>query len=204
VGFYSRVIFPRLCDWALSQPFVAQQRQQLLAAAGGDVLEIGFGTGLNLPHYPARVRKLTAVDPNAGMHRLAQRRIRQTCIEGDQILLEGERLPFKESTFDCVVSTFTLCSVADANRVLSEVFRVLKPTGRFLFLEHGLSPDPDIQHWQLRLNWLQMRLGDGCRLDRNIKEMIVAQPFSSVECSEFYLDRSPKTHGYVYRGLAAK
>jgi ubiquinone/menaquinone biosynthesis C-methylase UbiE len=204
VGFYSRVIFPRLCDFFLDQPFVAEHRRQLLAAAGGDILEIGFGTGLNLPNYPNGTRRITTVDPNVGMHRLAQRRIQQTGIEVDQRVLSSERLPFKETTFDCVVSTFTLCSVADVNQALSEVFRVLKPTGRFLFLEHGLSPEPAVQKWQHRLNWLQMRLGDGCRLDRNMKQLVAAQPYSTVESSEFYLEKSPKTHGYIYRGIATK
>src|SRR5262245_39889632 len=204
MGFYSRVIFPRLCDWALSQPFIAEQRRRLLAEAGGEILEIGFGTGLNLPNYPSSVREIAAVDPNVGMHRLAQRRIKQTGIEVEQHLLSGERLPFRESTFDCVVSTFTLCSVADPHQTLSEVFRVLKPTGRFLILEHGLSPEPDVEKWQRRLNWLQQWLGDGCHLDRNMQELVATEPFSSTDLDEFYLEKTPKTHGYIYRGSAVK
>jgi ubiquinone/menaquinone biosynthesis C-methylase UbiE len=113
-------------------------------------------------------------------------------------------LPFGDITFDCVVSAFTLCSVADANQTLGEVFRVLRPSGQFLFLEHGLSPEPDVQMWQRRLNWLQSGLGDGCRLDRDIKRIVATQPFSSIDCSEFYLEKSPKTHGYTYRGSATK
>jgi ubiquinone/menaquinone biosynthesis C-methylase UbiE len=119
-------------------------------------------------------------------------------------VVSGERLPFADSTFDCVVSTFTLCSIEDVSRALAEVYRVLKPSGPFLFLEHGLSPEPQVRKWQHRLNWLQMRLGDGCRLDRNIKDLITAQPFAAVEVAEFYLDETPKTHGYMYRGTAKK
>jgi ubiquinone/menaquinone biosynthesis C-methylase UbiE len=176
VGFYSQVIFPHLCDLLLSRPFVSKHRQQLLAHASGNVLEIGFGTGLNLPHYPERVRKITTVDPNAGMHRLAQQRVRKSKIEVDQRVLSGERLPFENGTFDCVVSTFTLCSIADVGQALSEVYRVLKSGGKFLFLEHGLSPEPTIRKWQRRLNWLEMRFADGCRLDRNMKDLVAAQP----------------------------
>ena len=111
MGFYSRLIFPRLCDFALDRPLVAAHRRQLLAGCHGNVLEIGLGTGLNLPHYPESIRRITAVDPNLGMHRLAQRRIKQTGIEVDQRIASSERLPFEDHTPDCVVSTFTLCTI---------------------------------------------------------------------------------------------
>jgi ubiquinone/menaquinone biosynthesis C-methylase UbiE len=204
VGLYSQVIFPRLCDFLLSKPFVARHRRELLAHASGDVVEIGFGTGLNLPYYPEQVRKLTAVDPNPGMHRLAQKRVGRSGVEVDQRVLSGERLPFEDNCFDCAVSTFTLCSIENVSQALAEVYRVLKPGGRFLFLEHGSAPEPKVQKWQRRLNWLQMRLADGCHLDRNMKELVAAQPFSPVEVEEFYLEGTPKTHGYLYRGLAVK
>jgi SAM-dependent methyltransferase len=204
VGLYSQVFFPRLCDFLLDHPLVAGYRRELLAKVGGAILEIGFGTGLNLPHYPARVRKITTVDPNAGMQRRAQRRIEQTGIGVDQRVLGGEQLPFNDSTFDCVVSTWTLCSIQRVEQALHEIYRVLKPGGRFLFLEHGLSPEPRVQKWQRRLNWLQMWVGDGCRLDRNVRELVGAEPFSAVEVGEFYMAKMPKTHGYMYRGTATK
>jgi len=204
VGFYSRVIFPRLCEMALSKPYVARHRQELLSRVDGRILEIGFGTGLNLPHYPGHVRKITTVDPNPGMHRQAQKRIEQSQIEVDRRLLSSEQLPFDEGTFDCVVSTFTLCSIEDVNRAIGEVQRVLRPDGRFLFLEHGLSPDPEVRKWQRRLNWLQRHLADNCRLDRNMRELISSRPFSSVEAIEFYLEQVPRTHGCVYQGVAVK
>ena len=204
MGFYSRVIFPRLCDLLLNRPLVARHRRDLLAHASGEVLEIGFGTGLNLPHYPAHVRKIVTVDPNLGMQRLAQRRVRQTEIRVDQRVGSSESLPFADSSFDCVVSTFTLCSIDDVGRALGEAYRVLKPGGRFLFLEHGLSPEPSVQRWQRRLNWLEMRLADGCRLDRDIRALVAAQPFASLTIDEFYLEKTPKTHGRIYRGIARK
>lgn len=204
MGFYSHVIFPRLCDLLLNRPFVATHRQRLLATAHGDVLEIGFGTGLNLPHYPAAVHTITAVDPNAGMHWLAQRRVRRSRIEVHQRVLNGERLPFEDNRFDCVVSTFTLCSIVNVGQALSEVYRVLRRGGRFLFLEHSLSPDPSVQKWQHRLNWLEMRIADGCRLDRSIRELVAAQPFRTLSVEVAYLVHMPKTHGYIYRGIAIK
>jgi ubiquinone/menaquinone biosynthesis C-methylase UbiE len=204
VGFFSQRIVPRLCDLLLNKSLLARHRRGLLAQAHGDVLEVGFGTGLNLPYYPERVHKLTAVDPNPGMHRLAEKRVRQAGIEVDQQVLSGERLPFGDSRFDCAVSTFTLCSIEDVAQALREVYRVLISGGTFLFLEHGLSPEPGVQKWQRRLNWLQVRLANGCHLDRDMKALVAAQPFASVEVEEFYLERTPRTHGYLYRGVATK
>jgi len=204
VGFYSRVIFPRLCDYGLDRPFVAEQRQHVLASASGNVLEIGFGTGLNLPHYPASVCKVTTIDPNAGMNRRAAQRIRQSKIEVECHQSTGERLPFADASFDTAVSTFTLCSIPNVHAALAELYRVLKPGGSFLFLEHGLSPAPSVQKWQRRLNGLPRWFADGCHLDRNIKQLVEQQPFSSVACDEFYLAEAPRTHGYLYRGSATK
>ena len=204
MSFFSHVIVPRLCDFLMNKSLLVRHRRELLAGAYGDVLEIGFGTGLNLPYYSERVHKLTAIDPNPGMHRLAQKRIKQRRIEVDQHVLKGERLPFEDSRFDCAVSTFTLCSIEDVAQALREVYRVLKSGGKFLFLEHGLSPEPRVQKWQHRLNWLQVRLANGCHLDRDMKALVVAQPFAPVEVEEFYLERTPRTHGYLYRGVATK
>ena len=204
MGFYSRVIFPLLWEVALNQPFVAKHRHDLLSQASGEILEIGFGTGLNLPHYPEQVRKITVVDPYPGMHRKAERRIENSGFEVDQRLISGEQLPFDDGTFDCVVPTFTLCSIDDVRRAVGDVYRVLRPGGRFLFLEHGLNPDPKVQTWQHQLNWLQRDLADNCNLDRNVRELVSSQPFSSVESAEFYLERTPRTHGYVCQGVAVK
>lgn len=204
MGFFSQVVVPRLCDFLLNTSLLARHRRQLLTAARGDVLEIGFGTGLNLPYYHEGVHKLTTVDPNPGMRRLAQRRVRKSKIEVDRRVLSGERLPFEGNRFDCAVSTFILCSIEDVAQALREVYRVLKSGGKLLFLEHGLSPEPGVQKWQRRLNWLQVRLANGCHLDRNMKALVFAQPFASVEIQEFYLERTPKTHGYLYQGTAVK
>lgn len=204
MGIYSQIVFPCLCDLLLNRPFVAKHRRELLAHACGEILEIGFGTGLNLPHYSSHVRKITTVDPNTGMHRLARKRVKKSGIEVDQRILSSERLPFDDGAFDCVVSTFTLCSINDVERALVEIHRVLKPGGQFLFLEHGLSPEPNVQKWQRRLNWLEIVLADGCHLDRDIERLVTAQPFSSVEVTTFYLEGTPKTHGYMFQGIAVK
>jgi SAM-dependent methyltransferase len=138
------------------------------------------------------------------MQPLALRRSRTSGVRVDHHLVRGEQLPFAHRVFDCVVSTFTLCSIDDVARALAEVQRVLTPGGRLLFLEHGLAPEPWVQRWQRRLNWLEGRLGDGCRLDRAIPELVAAQPFASVQSRAGYLGGVPKTHGYLYQGMATR
>ena len=204
MGFYSNYLFPWLCELTLNNPDVAGQRRQLLSSVVGSVLEIGFGTGLNLPYYPPDICKITTVDPNPGMSRKAQRRIKESLIEVEHYQLRSEPLPFADASFDSIVSTFTLCSIADVGGAMRELFRILKPEGKFLFLEHGLGPDIGVQKWQHRLNGIQRWFGDGCNLNRNIREIVDTQPFSKVDSMEMYLQKMPKTHGYVYRGLARK
>ena len=201
---YSREILPRLCDFALNTARLAKYRRQLLTHAAGDILEIGFGTGLNLPHYPQAIRTITAVEPNPGMLRLAQGRIRRSEIAVYAHVLSGEHLPFHDGQFDCAVSTFTLCSFGNISQGLREIYRVIKPGGTFLFLEHGLSPDVSVQKWQRRLSGLQARLAGGCHLDRNMKALIGAQPFASLHVEEFYLPAALRTHGYIFLGKAQK
>jgi ubiquinone/menaquinone biosynthesis C-methylase UbiE len=204
VGFYSQVIYPRLCDLCMRQEFLARYRQELLVGASGDILEIGFGTGLNLPYYPPHVRRITAIDPSPGMHKKAKERIARSGIEVDLQVLDCQSVPFDKDRFDCVVSSWTLCSIDDVERAMAEVYRVVRPGGHFLFLEHGLSPELSVQKWQRRLNWLQMRLAEGCRLDRNIRAIVAGQPFTSMQVDEFYAGTFPKTHNYMFRGAAMK
>jgi len=203
MGWYARVLFPRFLDFFISAPPLACCRQALLANVQGDVLEVGFGTGLNLPYYPSHIRRLTTVDVNPGMHALAQQRIRQSPISVDYRILNGESLPMLDHTFDSVVSTWTLCSIKNVARALREIRRVLKPEGRFFFVEHGLSDDPRVQRWQHCLNPLQKRIADGCHLNRNMRELIAAQQFHLVELRQFYIDSYPKILGYMYQGIAA-
>jgi SAM-dependent methyltransferase len=202
--FYERVLFPRLCDLLLRSPRIMHERRLLLASAAGRILEIGFGTGLNLPCYPHGVRDLTTLDSNPGMHVLARRRIRRTGIRVDHHLASGEQLPFADVTFDCVVSTFTLCSIDGVEQAIREGHRVLVPGGRFLFLEHGASPHVSVQRWQRRLNPFQMWLGGGCRLDRDFSALLAPPRFAHLEVTETDLPGVPPTHGHLYRGAAVK
>ena len=203
MGFYSRVILPYLLDFSLSDPISTKYRKQVLSEVSGEVLEIGFGTGLNLPHYPENIEKITTIDPNPGMNRLAQKRIESSTITVDNRLLNSENLPFPENSFDSIVSTWTLCSIAKIDKAISELYRVLKPHGKFYFIEHGLSNDPKIQVWQNRLNPIQKKIGDGCHLNRNIKK-IVEKQFKILTIEQFYAREPPKFLGYHYKGIATK
>lgn len=200
---YSRWLFPRLIDLAMSSDPFPQYRREVLADVSGDVLEIGFGTGLNLPHYPESVRAITTVDVNPGMSAIAQRRIEASNITVHQHVLNGESLPMADDSFDSVVSTWTLCSIANVDQALREIGRVLKPSGTFFFIEHGLSSDPAIQTWQHRLTPVQKIVADGCHLDRNIQQLVERQ-FEGVIVTQFWAKDLPAIAGYFYKGAARK
>jgi len=203
MGFYSTIVLPRLLDRVMSNPEMAKYRQILLKDVEGDVLEIGFGTGLNLAYYPHHIDKITTVDPNPGMNKLAEKRIQISEIGVENHVLNGERLPMESNSFDSVISTWTLCSIAQVNQALQEIHRVLKPGGKFFFIEHGLSDDPKIQTWQNRLNPLQKIIGDGCNLNRNI-QALVEQHFETVTLERFEMESLPRVGSYTYKGVAVK
>ncbi|EDX85517.1 Methyltransferase domain family [Synechococcus sp. PCC 7335] len=203
MGVYSSVIFPRLMELSMSSESMTGYRQQLLAKVSGNVLEIGFGTGLNLPHYPETVNALTTVEPNEGMNAIAQKRIEASPINVNTTSLNGEALCLPDESFDNVVCTWTLCSIPNAEKALSEVYRVLKSGGKFFFIEHGLSDEQTIQTWQNRLTPIQRIVGSGCRLNRKI-DQLVADVFDEVAVEEFYADNLPKIMGYFYQGIATK
>ncbi|MBE9156057.1 class I SAM-dependent methyltransferase [Nodosilinea sp. LEGE 06152] len=203
MGLYNERILPYLIDLSMTGSTLERYRRDVLAEVSGEVLEIGFGTGLNLPYYPDRVRQIVTVDPSPGVHHLAQKRIKASPITVDHRMLSGEALPMADGTFDSVVSTFTLCSIPDIEQALAEIHRVLKPGGRFFFVEHGLSPEPGIQTWQNRLTPLQKRIAGGCHINRNMRQLI-EQQFDQVELDAGYAEKIPKVAGYFYQGVATK
>ncbi|MFQ4145268.1 class I SAM-dependent methyltransferase [Chlorogloeopsis sp. ULAP02] len=203
MGFYSQRILPYLLDWSLSDSSLAKYRQEVLAGVKGEVLEIGFGTGLNLSYYPEHIHKIITVDVNPGIHGLAQKRIQTSSITVDHKVLNGENLPMTDHTFDSVVSTWTLCSIENVEQALREIYRVLKPGGKFFFVDHGLSHEPEVQVWQNRLTPLQKRIAGGCHFNRNIRQLIESQ-FDIVSLEEFYAEKTPKIMGYFYKGVATK
>ncbi len=204
MGFYSDVLFPWGMNWVMSGEEFQKQRHAVLQSVSGKILEIGFGSGLNLPHYPQSVKQLVAVDPNAGMGRYTQQQMLKSDIDVECKVLGGESLPMPNESFDTVVSTWTLCSIKNIEQALLEVKRVLKPGGQFIFLEHGLSPDKKVSRWQHRLNGLQKIIGDGCHLNRDMRQLIGDTGFSDMEIENYYFPNAPRFIGYMYRGIAKK
>ena len=204
MSFYSKTVFPWLMEKGLSAPAVVEQRQMLLKGVRGDILEIGFGTGLNLPYYPAQVRKIYALEPQIGPNRAAQRRLAASPIEVAFYPLGAERMPFDENAFDCVVSTWTLCSIPQVQQALTEIRRVLRPGGRFLFLEHGLSDDATVQAWQHALTPGYRIFACGCHLDRDIARLVMDSGLVVEQMERNYMKETPRFSGYFYRGCAVK
>ncbi|NJL97805.1 MAG: class I SAM-dependent methyltransferase [Synechococcaceae cyanobacterium RM1_1_27] len=202
MGWYGKYVFPRLLDRSMADPVYEGYRRDLLADAQGSILEIGFGTGLNLGCYPTTVQSITAVDINPGMNPMAQRRIQQSGIQVDLQVLDAQHLPMPDQQFDTVVSTWTLCSIPHLALALQEIRRVLKPTGRFLFLEHGLSPVAGVQVWQRRLEPIQKVLADGCHLTRPIDRLIREQGFEIQRLNTYEAAKTPAFLGYFYQGMA--
>lgn len=202
MGFYARYIFPSVMHRVMSREQISKIRATALAGVSGKVCEIGFGTGLNLPHYPPSVERLTVIDPNPGMDRRALRQLERSTIPVEKLQLNGESLPFESGSFDFVVSTWTLCSIPNVAGALNEVRRVLRPGGRFVFVEHGLADDPKVQRWQNRLNPLQKFFGGGCHLNRDIRALVEGQGFRITHLDTFYMEREPKFSGFQYKGVA--
>jgi ubiquinone/menaquinone biosynthesis C-methylase UbiE len=204
LGLYHHFVFPRLLDLVMSSRRLHAPRNRTLSPARGRILEIGFGTGRNLTHYPETVRRIEAIDPDVDLDRLSMPRIRDAAIDVDFHHLDAEHLPFEASSFDTVVSTFTLCSIPDAAHALREIRRVLKPGGQFLFLEHGRSPDRSVAALQDRLNPLWQPLAGGCHLNRPMRDFVRESGLELGAVQNYYLRSTPKFVGYMTEGCALR
>lgn len=202
--FWNHVVFPYVLDRALSGGPFDEARERLLADAHGSVLDIGFGTGLNLPHYPNHIEHLTIIDVNDAMPGYARKRMEAAPFPVDLSILDAETLPFDDERFDTVVSTWTLCSILHAGKALREFRRVLKPGGRFLFFEHGRSPDRGVRMVQDALTPLQRVVADGCHLNRDMEGLIRSGGFTLERLEKGYMRTIPRFGGYMYHGVARK
>jgi ubiquinone/menaquinone biosynthesis C-methylase UbiE len=203
MGLYAKYVFAPLMEWSLRRRDIEALRERVVSQAAGDVLEIGFGTGLNLPHYTAEVRKLTLLDRAELLPRRVTRRI-ASCPAGQiqRLIATAERLPMGDHSVDCVVSTLTLCTIPDVAAALQEIHRVLKPSGKLLLFEHGRSDNRSIARWQDRLNPLQRFVACGCNLNRPIDRLIADAGFRIDGLFRERLDQVPDVLAEIYVGTA--
>ena len=202
-SLYNRFILPRLLKCSCSAPPVMKLRAQVVPKAEGRVLELGIGMGLNLAFYdPARVSSVTGVDPAAELRAIAEAAPHDPRLSVRVEDGTAENLPFEAAAFDCVVCTFTLCSVHTPDRALSEARRVLKPGGRLLYCEHGLAPDPEVAKWQRRIEPVWKAIAGGCHLTRPVTTAIEAAGFKVIRRDSQYIPHAPRIAGWVEWGEA--
>ena len=203
MGLYRRHILPRLIDLSMQNRAVRAERARFVPLASGTVLEVGLGSGLNLPFYSPAVERLYGLDPSLELQTMARRRARDARLPVEFIAGSGERIPMEDETVDAVVTTWTLCSIPDPVRALTEMRRVLNPGGRLIFIEHGRSPDARVVSWQDRLTPVWRRLAGGCHLNRKIDALILAAGFRIAQIETAYM-KGPKPLVYLYKGVAQR
>ncbi len=205
MGFYDRYILPKLINWSCSSKPVRKQRQKVVPLATGRVLEIGIGSGLNLPFYDAdKVERVIGLDPAEPMLAQARRLSQSLPFEVEYLALQGEDIPLEAESVDTVLITYTLCTIDDALAALDGMRRVLKDSGRLVFCEHGKAPDEAVRRWQDRLNPLWTRLGGGCNLNRDIVALIETAGFCIDSLETMYLPGTPRFAGFNYWGTARR
>jgi len=201
---WNTYVLPRMTDRLLGTPTVGQYRKEVSSSLSGEIVEIGFGSGLNVPYYPAAVTGIAAIEPSQTARRLAAERLASAEVRVQFLGVDGQHLPLASETMDGALSTFTLCTIPDAEQALDEIFRVLKPGGQFAFLEHGVCPNSRVRKWQARLNPLQRRTAGGCNLNRSIDHLVESAGFSTVWMRNTQMPGPTLTSpwGYLYLGVS--
>jgi SAM-dependent methyltransferase len=202
MGIYGEQILPRIINVACGLKAVAPLRQRVCERLEGDVVEIGFGSGLNVPFYPRAVSRVAAIEPADVGWKLAEKRLRETSVPVQRSGLDGQSLPFPDDSFDAALSTWTMCTIPDIAAALAELRRVLKPGATLHFVEHGLAPDERVRRWQHRLEPVQKRLFGGCHLTRPIPDLLAGAGFTIADLDVFYEDGAPKFLGADSLGMA--
>jgi ubiquinone/menaquinone biosynthesis C-methylase UbiE len=203
MGLYDKYILPHFLNCACGSKPINYQRQKVVPLAEGVVLEIGIGSGLNLPFYQsANIEKLYGLDPSSELNELAKKVALKHQIPVEFILAGAENIPLPDNHVDTVMLTYTLCTIPDVPAANREIRRVLKPGGRMIFCEHGAAPDQNVARWQNRINPVWGKIAGGCNLNRDIPGLITQAGFSIQSMQEMYLPSTPKFAGYNYWGTA--
>ncbi|MEC3920026.1 class I SAM-dependent methyltransferase [Nocardia sp. CDC160] len=202
MGIYEDRVLPHLVDLCCGTKHLNPERQRICSGLHGRVLEIGFGSGRNVPFYPDTVKSVSAIEPADLGWRMAAERVAASPVPVERSGLDGQHLPFADNSFDSALSTWTLCTIPDAETALAEVRRVLVPGGTFHFVEHGLAPDAGVAKWQNRLNPLQKAVAGGCHLNRDIRGLIESAGFEIRDIDRYYQPDGPKPWGALTLGVA--
>jgi ubiquinone/menaquinone biosynthesis C-methylase UbiE len=202
MGYYGDRVLPHIINVVMNTKQTRRLRERVCGGLTGEVLEIGFGTGHNLPFLPATVTRLLAVEPSARSVELARARIDAARVDVEVIGLDGQRLPVDDASVDAVLCTWSLCTIPDAVAAVSEARRVLRQGGRFHFIEHGIAPDARVQRWQNRLNGIEQRIAGGCNLNRDIAGIVEAGGMTISALDRYYNPGEPKAFGAMYEGIA--
>jgi ubiquinone/menaquinone biosynthesis C-methylase UbiE len=204
MSLYRDHVLPRVMNRVCASKQSAELRERACAPLTGHVIEVGFGSGLNVPHYPSTVISVDAVDPSDVAWRLASDRVSASHARVVRTGRDGASLPYDDASFDSALSTWTMCTIPDIEAALAELSRVLKPEALLCFVEHGLAPDLDVQAWQRRLQPFQKRMAGGCHLTRPVVELIVAAGFDITDVDVFYEPGAPKVVGAASLGVAVR
>jgi ubiquinone/menaquinone biosynthesis C-methylase UbiE len=203
VSVYEKYVLPRLIHWAMRKKIATSERKRFIPLASGTVLDVGVGSGLNLPFYGPRVQKLYALDPSRALWKMARKRVPEAPFPVEFIAASAECIPLEDMSVDTVVTTWTLCTIPDPLQALTDMRRVLKPEGRLIFVEHGRSSGPGVLAWQNRLTPVWKRIGGGCHLNRKIDDLIADAGFNITQIDRGY-SRGPKPMTYLYKGVARR
>ena len=203
MNLYAKYILPRLIDLVMRSKADTAERARFVPRAAGTVLEVGAGSGLNIPFYGSKIERLYALDPSHDLWRLARRRVKNAPFPIEFLPCSAERIPLADSSVDAVVTTWSLCTIPNADTALKEMKRVLKADGHLIFVEHGRAPDPGVRVWQDRLNPVWKWVAGGCNLNRKIDELLVQAGLQFVEIERRYTE-APRVFGYLYTGVASR
>jgi len=203
MSFYDNHILPHVIDLACGSKPVLKQREKIVPQAEGRILEIGMGSGINIPFYdPAKVEKVWGLEPSEGMREKARPRVEAAPFELEWLGLPGEEIPLDNDSADTIVLTYTLCTIPDWRAAVEQMRRVLKPGGKLLFSEHGKAPDEAVRKWQDRINPVWKKIGGGCHLNRDIPKLLTEGGFDIKQLDSMYVPSTPKVAGFTYWGYA--